>query len=33
MILDVSDAAFKNKLNDKKLYLPIRWNGSDFAFG
>lgn len=31
MILDISDASFKNMLNDKELYLPIRWNGSDFA--
>lgn len=31
MILDISDATFKNVLNDKGLYLPIRWNGSDFA--
>lgn len=31
MILDISDANFKNVLNDKELYLPIRWNGSNFA--
>lgn len=31
MILDISDTFFKNVLNDKNLYLPIRWNGSDFA--
>lgn len=31
MIFDISDATFKNVLNDKALYLPIRWNGSDFA--
>lgn len=31
MILDISDATFKKVLNDKELYLPIRWNGSDFA--
>lgn len=31
MILDISDASFKNLLNDKELYLPIRWNGSDFT--
>ncbi len=31
MILDISDATFKNVLNDKELYLPIRWNGSDFS--
>lgn len=31
MILDISDASFKNVLNDKELFLPIRWNGSDFA--
>ena len=30
MILDISDASFKKLLNDKELYLPIRWNGSDF---
>lgn len=30
MILDISDSSFKKVLNDKKLYLPIRWNGSDF---
>lgn len=31
MILDISDATFKNILNDQNLYLPIRWNGSDFS--
>jgi len=31
MILDISDDTFKNVLNDTELYLPIRWNGSDFA--
>ncbi len=31
MILDISDSTFKKVLNDKSLYLPIRWNGSDFA--
>lgn len=31
MILDISDASFKKILNDKKFYLPIRWNGSDFS--
>lgn len=31
MILDISDANFKHVLNDKKLHLPIRWNGSDFS--
>lgn len=30
MILDISDTSFKNILDDKELYLPIRWNGSDF---
>ncbi len=30
MIFDISDSSFKKVLNDKKLYLPIRWNGSDF---
>lgn len=31
MILDISDATFKNILNDKSLYLPIRWDGNDFS--
>lgn len=31
MIIDISDSTFKDILNDKSLYLPIRWNGSDFA--
>lgn len=31
MILDISDASFKKLLNDKELYLPIRWNGFDFS--
>ena len=31
MILDISDAVFKNILNDKTLHLPIRWDGTDFS--
>lgn len=31
MILDISDSAFKNILNDEQLFLPIRWNGVDFS--
>lgn len=31
MILDISDSTFKNILNDEQLFLPIRWNGSDFS--
>ena len=31
MIFDISDTTFKTVLNDKTLYLPIRWNGSDFS--
>lgn len=31
MIIDISDATFKNILNDERLYLPIRWDGSDFS--
>lgn len=31
MIFDISDSNFKNILNDEALYLPIRWNGSDFS--
>lgn len=31
MILDISDAIFKNILNDKTLHLPIRWDGTDFS--
>jgi len=30
MIIDISDSSFRKVLNDKELYLPIRWNGSDF---
>ena len=30
MILDISDSEFKNLFNDKKLFLPIRWDGYDF---
>ena len=31
MIFDISDATFRNILNDERLFLPIRWNGSDFS--
>lgn len=31
MILDISDATFKRLMEDKRLYLPIRWDGSDFS--
>ena len=31
MIFDISDSTFRNILNDEALYLPIRWNGSDFS--
>lgn len=31
MILDISADSFKNILKDERLYLPIRWDGSDFA--
>lgn len=31
MILDISDDSFKDILNDKQFYLPIRWDGVDFA--
>ena len=30
MIIDISDASFKQILNDDRLFLPIRWDGSDF---
>ena len=30
MILDVSDSAYKNILNDEQLFLPIRWDGDSF---
>lgn len=31
MILDISDNAYKNILNDEQLFLPIRWNGDNFS--
>lgn len=31
MTIDISDAAFRKLFDDKELYLPIRWDGSDFA--
>lgn len=30
MIFDISDLAFRNIMNDEKLALPKRWDGSDF---
>lgn len=30
MIIDISDASFKQILNDDRLFLPIRWDGADF---
>lgn len=30
MILDISDSAYKNILNDEQLFLPIRWDGDSF---
>lgn len=31
MILDISDNEFKSVFHDKNLFLPIRWDGDDFA--
>lgn len=31
MILDLSDEKFKHIMDDKELFLPIRWKGYDFA--
>lgn len=31
MIIDISDSNFKRILDDKRLYLPIRWDGNDFS--
>ena len=31
MIIDISDVLFKQILNDSRLFLPLRWNGSDFS--
>lgn len=31
MTLDISDRAFKKVLDDKELFLPIRWDGRDFS--
>ena len=31
MILDISDRAFKKVLDDKELFLPIRWDGYNFS--
>lgn len=31
MILDISDNSFKRIMEDDRLALPIRWDGSDFS--
>jgi len=31
MILDISDSAFKKIFDEENLFLPIRWDGTDFA--
>lgn len=31
MILDISDSTFRHIFSDPKLYLPVQWDGSDFA--
>ena len=31
MILDISNSLFKNILDDRELFLPIRWDGTDFS--
>lgn len=31
MILDISDSAFQKIFSDQRLYLPIQWDGTDFA--
>ena len=31
MILDISDSAFQQIFSDQRLYLPIQWDGTDFA--
>ena len=31
MILDIADSTFQKIVSDEKLYLPIRWDGSDFS--
>lgn len=31
MVLDISNESFRNIFQDERLYLPIRWNGNDFA--
>lgn len=31
MILDISESSFKRILDQEKFYLPIRWDGGDFA--
>lgn len=31
MILDISDSTFKNVFNDEQLFLPIRWDGTDYS--
>lgn len=31
MILDISDSTFKQIFSDQRLFLPIQWDGTDFA--
>ena len=31
MVLDISNSLFKNILDDMELFLPIRWDGTDFS--
>lgn len=31
MILDISDSTFRHIFSDLKLYLPVQWDGMDFA--
>lgn len=32
MIIDISDSTFKSILNDENLFLPIRWDCSNFSY-
>ena len=31
MILDISDFVFQQIFSDQRLYLPIQWDGTDYA--
>lgn len=31
MIIDISDSTFRNILDDKQLFLPLKWDGRDFS--